>query len=119
MAVAVKSGGFAMLLRVLLTAFGDPTVDVVGERLAAGRRDAGGADDDGGQPHRRAAGVGQAHARVLEHRARGVRLVGVTSRRCAPAEASGSVLFYLLAYTASTAGAFGALILCGSRGKRR
>ena len=29
-----------------------------------------------------------------------------------------SVLFYLLAYTVSTAGAFGALILCGSRGAR-
>jgi len=33
------------------------------------------------------------------------------------AEAQSSVLFYLLAYTASTAGAFGTLILCGSRGK--
>ena len=29
-----------------------------------------------------------------------------------------SVLFYLLTYTVSTAGAFGALILCGSRGAR-
>jgi len=28
-----------------------------------------------------------------------------------------SVLYYMLAYTASTAGAFGALILCGSRGR--
>jgi NADH-quinone oxidoreductase subunit N len=32
-------------------------------------------------------------------------------------EAVASVLFYLLAYTVSTAGAFGALILCGCRGK--
>jgi NADH-quinone oxidoreductase subunit N len=31
-------------------------------------------------------------------------------------EAQASVMFYLLAYTVSTAGAFGALILCGSRG---
>jgi NADH-quinone oxidoreductase subunit N len=34
-----------------------------------------------------------------------------------PAAAQGSVMFYLLAYTVSTAGAFGALILCGSRGR--
>ena len=34
-----------------------------------------------------------------------------------PAQATASVLFYLLAYTVSTAGAFGALILCGSRGR--
>jgi NADH-quinone oxidoreductase subunit N len=32
-------------------------------------------------------------------------------------DAQGSVLFYLLVYTVSTAGAFGSLILCGSRGK--
>jgi NADH-quinone oxidoreductase subunit N len=31
-------------------------------------------------------------------------------------DAQGSVMFYLLAYTASTIGAFGALVLCGSRG---
>jgi NADH-quinone oxidoreductase subunit N len=46
----------------------------------------------------------------------GYALVGVVAAGANPA-ATGSVLFYLLAYTASTAGAFGALILCGSRGK--
>ncbi len=34
-----------------------------------------------------------------------------------PTQAGASVLFYLLAYTVSTAGAFGALILCGSYGR--
>ena len=34
----------------------------------------------------------------------------------APQQATASVLFYLLTYTVSTAGAFGCLILCGSRG---
>jgi NADH-quinone oxidoreductase subunit N len=47
----------------------------------------------------------------------GYALVGVTSMLRDPAQGVSSVLFYLLAYTASTAGAFGALILCGSRGK--
>jgi NADH-quinone oxidoreductase subunit N len=47
----------------------------------------------------------------------GYILVGVVSTLRAPShDAAGSVLFYLLAYTVSTAGAFGALILCGSRG---
>jgi NADH-quinone oxidoreductase subunit N len=47
----------------------------------------------------------------------GYILVGVVATLRAPSqEAAGSVLFYLLAYTVSTAGAFGALILCGSRG---
>jgi NADH-quinone oxidoreductase subunit N len=44
-------------------------------------------------------------------------LVAVTAMVRAPGEGAGSVLFYLLAYTVSTAGAFGALILCGSRGR--
>jgi hypothetical protein len=42
-------------------------------------------------------------------------LVGVVAVSGHP-EASASVLYYLLAYTVSTAGAFGSLILCGSRG---
>jgi NADH-quinone oxidoreductase subunit N len=46
----------------------------------------------------------------------GYVLVGVTATIRAGGDAQGSVLFYLLAYTASTIGAFGALILCGSRG---
>ena len=47
----------------------------------------------------------------------GYVLVGVTAIMQGPAQASASVLYYLLAYTVSTAGAFGALILCGSRGR--
>jgi NADH-quinone oxidoreductase subunit N len=47
----------------------------------------------------------------------GYVLVGVTAMMHSPAQAGASVLYYLLAYTVSTAGAFGALILCGSRGR--
>jgi NADH-quinone oxidoreductase subunit N len=47
----------------------------------------------------------------------GYVLVGVTAMMQAPTRAGGSVLYYLLTYTVSTAGAFGALILCGSRGR--
>jgi NADH-quinone oxidoreductase subunit N len=46
----------------------------------------------------------------------GYILVGVAATVRAPEDAQASVMFYLLAYTVSTAGAFGALILCGSRG---
>jgi NADH-quinone oxidoreductase subunit N len=47
----------------------------------------------------------------------GYLLVGVTALLRNPSEAGAGVLFYLLAYGVSTAGAFGALILCGSRGR--
>jgi NADH-quinone oxidoreductase subunit N len=47
----------------------------------------------------------------------GYMLVGVTAMMRAPAEAGSSVLFYLFAYAVSTAGAFGTLVLCGSRGR--
>jgi NADH-quinone oxidoreductase subunit N len=47
----------------------------------------------------------------------GYILVGVVCTMRALHHATGSVLFYLLVYTASTAGAFGSLILCGSAGK--
>jgi NADH-quinone oxidoreductase subunit N len=47
----------------------------------------------------------------------GYVLVGVAATVRAGTDAQGSVLFYLLAYTFSTVGAFGALVLCGSRGK--
>ena len=46
----------------------------------------------------------------------GYVLVGVVATMRSQPQASASVLFYLLTYTVSTAGAFGALILCGSRG---
>jgi NADH-quinone oxidoreductase subunit N len=47
----------------------------------------------------------------------GYLLVGVTAMMREPAQGVASVLYYLLAYSVSTAGAFGALILCGSRGR--
>jgi len=47
----------------------------------------------------------------------GYVLIGVVATiRQSNHEAEASVLFYLLAYTVSTAGAFGALVLCGHRG---
>ena len=116
MAVAVKSGAFAMMLRVLLTAFGDPkssswaagwppvlavvaVLTMTVGNLIAGRQDS---------VKRMLAYSSIAHAGYL--------LIGVVaSMRSAP-EAQASVLFYLLTYTVSTAGAFGALVLCGSRG---
>jgi NADH-quinone oxidoreductase subunit N len=45
----------------------------------------------------------------------GYVLIGVVATMRS-GHATASVLFYLLAYTVSTAGAFGTLILCGSRG---
>ena len=118
MAVAVKSAAFAVMLRVLLQAFGDPlsaswatgwppvlaaiaVVTMTVANLVAGRQES---------VKRMLAYSSIAHA--------GYILVGVvaTMREPIRAEATASVLFYLLAYTVSTAGAFGALILCGSRG---
>jgi len=115
MAVAVKSAAFAVLLRVLISAFGDAKVagwgygwqtplwivallSMVVANLVAGRQQS---------VKRMLAYSSIAHA--------GYALVGVVAASGRP-EASASVLYYMLAYTVSTAGAFGALILCGSRG---
>ncbi len=115
MAVAVKAGAFAMMLRVLLTCFGDrataswssgwpPALALVAvltmtvANLVAGRQES---------VKRMLAYSSIAHA--------GYILVGVVATMRAP-QASASVLFYLLTYTVSTAGAFGSLILCGRRG---
>jgi NADH-quinone oxidoreductase subunit N len=116
MAVAVKSGAFAMMLRVLLTSFNDPqstswaagwppvvaTIAVITMTVAnliAGRQES---------VKRMLAYSSIAHA--------GYVLVGVVAMMRVPQDAVASVMWYLLAYTVSTAGAFGALILCGSRG---
>jgi NADH-quinone oxidoreductase subunit N len=116
MAVAVKSGAFAMMLRVLLTVFGDPqssswaagwppvlacvsVLTMTVANLIAGRQDS---------VKRMLAYSSIAHAGYL--------LVGVVATMRTQPEAEASVLFYLLTYTVSTAGAFGALILCGHRG---
>jgi NADH-quinone oxidoreductase subunit N len=117
MAAVVKVGGFAMLLRVLLTCFGDKgsmswssgwppalaliaVVTMTVANLVAGQQES---------VKRMLAYSSIAHAGYL--------LVGVVSTMHSQAQGVSSVLFYLLTYTASTAGAFGALILCGSRGR--
>jgi NADH-quinone oxidoreductase subunit N len=117
MAVSVKSAAFAILLRVLVTGFGDagsmswnsgwpPVVATLAvltmtvANLVAGRQES---------VKRMLAYSSVAHA--------GYVLVGVASTVRASADAQASVMFYLMAYTFSTAGAFAALVLCGSRGK--
>ncbi len=114
MAVAVKTAAFAVMLRVLLVAFGDErlmswgtgwppalaflaVITMTVANLIAGRQSS---------VKRMLAYSSIAHA--------GYALVGVVATMRS-AEGEASVLFYLLAYTASTAGAFGALILMGSR----
>jgi NADH-quinone oxidoreductase subunit N len=116
MAVAVKAGAFAMLLRVLVLSLPGPAwnswaagwppvvatlaaLTMTVANLVAGRQES---------VKRMLAYSSIAHA--------GYALVGVTAVMNSPREAVGAVLFYLAAYTVSTAGAFGALILCGSRG---
>jgi NADH-quinone oxidoreductase subunit N len=116
MAVVVKAGAFAMLLRVLLLVFGDkhsmswsngwpPVIaglavaTMTVANLIAGRQES---------VKRMLAYSSIAHAGYL--------LVGVVATMRTEPQGVGSVLFYLLTYSVSTAGAFGALILCGRRG---
>ncbi len=117
MAVAVKSAAFAMMMRFLLLAFGDPAsaswgagwppvlailavLTMTVANLIAGRQES---------VKRMLAYSSIAHA--------GYVLVGmVATIRQNGHEAEGAILFYLLSYTVSTAGAFGALILCGTKG---
>ena len=117
MAVAVKSAAFAMLLRVLVSMFGDPlsmswgtgwppivallaVLTMTVANLIAGRQDS---------VKRMLAYSSVAHAGYL--------LVGIVAMIKQQSQGQAAVMFYLLTYTVSTAGAFGALILCGSRGK--
>lgn len=117
MAVAVKAGAFAMLLRVLTLSLGDEAWTSWGSgwpplmaalaaltmtvaNLVAGRQES---------VKRMLAYSSIAHAGYL--------LVGVTALARDSSQAGASILYYLLAYTVSTAGAFGTLILCGSRGR--
>jgi NADH-quinone oxidoreductase subunit N len=117
MAAVVKAGGFAMMLRVLLTCFSDPAsmswstgwppvlawmavLTMTVANLVAGQQES---------VKRMLAYSSIAHAGYL--------LVGVVATMRSMPQASAAVLFYLLTYMVSTAGAFGALILCGSRGK--
>ena len=117
MAAAVKTAAFAVLLRILLIAFGDPRLmswgagwppvmaclSVLSMTIAnviAGRQSS---------VKRMLAYSSISHAGYL--------LMGVCAAMRLPEEASASVMFYLAGYCISTIGAFGALILCGSRGK--
>lgn len=116
MAAVVKAGAFAMLLRVMLTCFtekglmswsaGWPPVlawiavlTMTVANLVAGQQES---------VKRMLAYSSIAHAGYL--------LVGVVATAHSVQGATSSVLFYLLTYTVSTAGAFGALILCGRKG---
>jgi NADH-quinone oxidoreductase subunit N len=115
MAVAVKSAAFAVLLRILVVSFGDPrlmgwgtgwpqivawlaVLSMVIANVIAGRQES---------VKRMLAYSSIAHA--------GYALVGVVAIMGSP-QGTSSVLFYMLTYTVSTVGAFGALILCGRRG---
>jgi NADH-quinone oxidoreductase subunit N len=117
MAVAVKAAAFGTLLRVLSLTLGDEawsswgagwppvlaTLSVLTMTVAnliAGRQES---------VKRMLAYSSIAHA--------GYVLVGVTSMMRDPVQGRASVLYYLAAYTVSTAGAFGALVLCGSHGR--
>ncbi|MCL2723742.1 MAG: NADH-quinone oxidoreductase subunit N [Polyangiaceae bacterium] len=117
MASVVKAGGFAMLLRVLFLCFGDKAsmswsagwppalawiavITMTVANLIAGQQES---------VKRMLAYSSIAHAGYL--------LVGVVAAMHSMSQAGASVLYYLLTYMVSTAGAFGTLILCGSRGK--
>ncbi len=117
MGSVVKVGGFAMLLRVLLTCFGDKAsmswssgwppalawiavITMTVANLVAGQQES---------VKRMLAYSSIAHAGYL--------LVGVVACMHSQSQGVSSVLFYLLTYTVSTVGAFGTLIYCGSRGK--
>ncbi len=115
MAVAVKAAAFATMLRMLILAFGDERLmswasgwppamagmavaTMTIANLIAGRQES---------VKRMLAYSSIAHA--------GYVLVGVAALQRSP-QAQASVLFYLLAYSVSTVGAFGALIWAGRRG---
>jgi NADH-quinone oxidoreductase subunit N len=122
MSVAVKAAAVATAMRVLLVAFGDrassswaagwpPVVatlavlTMVGANLVALKQD---------NVKRMLAYSSIAHAGYLL-----VGLVGAWGQGNAHVahEGRSALLFYLLQYTVTQAGAFGALILCGSKGK--
>jgi NADH-quinone oxidoreductase subunit N len=115
MALGVKTAAFALLLRVVLVAFQAPALSSWGSgwppllavlavltmtvaNLVAGRQES---------VKRMLAYSSIAHA--------GYALIGVVAALRSSA-ATPSVLYYLMAYAVSTAGAFGALILTGQRG---
>ncbi|MCC7534994.1 MAG: NADH-quinone oxidoreductase subunit N [Deltaproteobacteria bacterium] len=117
MASVVKAAAFAAMIRVLLRAFGDSTsssalagwppivagltlATLIVANLAAVRQSS---------VKRMLAYSSLAHA--------GYVMIGLLAAWRTGEHGRASMLFYLLAYAASTAGAFGGLILCGSKGK--
>lgn len=117
MASVVKAAAFTAMIRVLLGAFGDsqsssalagwpPLVaglalaTIIAANLAAIRQSS---------VKRMLAYSSLAHA--------GYVLIGLLAAWRTGEQGRASMLFYLLAYAVSTAGAFGGLILCGSKGK--
>jgi NADH-quinone oxidoreductase subunit N len=117
MSVAVKAAAFAVLVRVLLVGFGDP-LSASAETgwppalagLAAATMIFGNV----------AAIVQTSVKRMLAYSSiahAGYILVGVVAAFRVGEEGVSSVLFYLMAYTASNGLAWGSLILMGSRGR--
>lgn len=117
MATVVKAAAFAMLLRLLFGAFGDEmfrstvagwpalvaalsVLTMTVANFTAGRQES---------VKRMLAYSSVAHA--------GYVLVALAASGSDAGRAQGAMLFYLVAYTAATIGAFGTLVLCGSHGK--
>jgi NADH-quinone oxidoreductase subunit N len=116
MATAVKAAAFAILVRVLLEAFGDeaarswasgwpPIVATIALLSMTAANVIGGRQES---VKRMLAYSSIAHA--------GYVLVGVAATVREPVDGRAAVLFYLLVYAVSTVGAFGTLAWCGSRG---
>ena len=117
MSVAVKAAAFAVLTRMLVVSFGDPLTSSAGTGwppvlagLAAVTMLFGNLG----------AVIQSSVKRMLAYSSiahAGYILIALVAAQKLGAEAVSSVLYYLLAYTASNALAFGSLILMGSRGR--
>ena len=117
MSVAVKAAAFAVFLRVLVVAFGDP----MSMSEASGWPPALAALAALSMVYGNFAAVSQQNIkRMLAYSSiahAGYVLVGVVAVFRVGDEAISAVLFYLLAYTVSNALALGSLILMGSKGR--
>ncbi len=117
MSVAVKAAAFAVFLRVLVVAFGDP----MSMSEASGWPPALAALAAASMVYGNFAAVSQENVkRMLAYSSiahAGYILVGVVASFRVGDEGISAVLFYLLAYTVSNALAFGSLILMGSKGR--
>ncbi len=104
-ATGSKAAAFAALIRLLGGALRIAQPDITAILWVAGR-----ADHDRGQRGGRGPVESQADARVLVRRPRRLHAGGAGGGR--QRGGAGAVLFYLLAYVFTTAGAFGAILLC-------